>query len=123
MKQSKQSGSRSSGVAVIAVVLMAIGMTFLPSFSSAQQQRIIQGKVFDSNDGPLPGAVVYLKDVKTLGVKSFISTQDGSYRFGQLAEAADYEVWAEQGGRKSPNRAVSSFDQKKMYTINLKVGK
>lgn len=123
--QSKQSGSHSSGrsVAVVAVVLMAIGMTFLPSFSSAQQQRIIQGKVFDSSDGPLPGAVVYLKDVKNLGVKSFISTQDGSYRFGQLAEAADYEVWAELGGKKSPNRAVSSFDQKKMYTINLKVGK
>lgn len=125
MMESKQSGSRSAckGVALVAIVWMAIGMMCLPSLSSAQQQRVIQGKVFGASDEPVSGAVVYLKDVKTLGVKSFISTQDGTYRFGQLADAADYEVWAEQGGKKSPSRAVSSFDQKKQYTINLKLGK
>ncbi|HVJ08875.1 MAG TPA: carboxypeptidase-like regulatory domain-containing protein [Acidisarcina sp.] len=125
MEESKRSGSRSAyrTLAYIAVVLVGLGIALLPSFSSAEQQRVIQGKVFGASEEPVSGAVVYLKDVKTLGVKSFISTSDGSYRFGQLSLAVDYEIWAEQGGKKSPTRTVSSFDQKTLYTINLKLSK
>lgn len=121
----KQLGQRSAvGVfAGLAVALLLVGAALLPCASHAQQQRVVQGKVLGPSDEGKSGAVVYLKDMKTLGVKSSISTQDGSYRFGQLADAADYEVWAELDGKKSPTRGVSSFDQKKQYTINLKLSK
>jgi len=110
-------------MAMAATVVLLVGSVLLPSASYAQQQKVVQGKVLGPNDEPRPGAVVYIKDLKTLSIKSFISTQDGSYRFGQLADSADYEVWAELDGKKSPTRGVSSFDQKKLYTINLKLAK
>src|SRR5580658_5968287 len=66
-----------------------------PSLVAQQTQRVVQGKITDKSDAPLKGATVYLKDDHTLAVKSYIASDDGSYRFGQLAQSADYEVWAE----------------------------
>jgi hypothetical protein len=121
--------NRAFRVAALRVVLAApvvvlLSSVLLPCASYAQQQqRVVQGKVLGPNEEPKAGAVVYIKDLKTLSIKSFISTQDGGYHFGQLADSADYEVWAELDGKKSPTRGVSSFDQKKIYTINLKLAK
>lgn len=84
-------------------------------------QRILQGKVTDKAEAPLRGAVVYLKDDHTLSVKSFISDDSGGYRFGQLSQATDYEVWAEAAGKKSAVKSISSFDSKNDIVINLKI--
>ena len=84
-------------------------------------QRIVEGKVTDKGDAPLQGAVVYLKDEKTLSVKSFIVTDQGTYRFGQLSGNTDNEVWAESAGKKSATKSVSSFDSKSEFIINLKI--
>ena len=94
-----------------------------PAF--AQQRgpvdRTVEGKVIDKVEAPLRGAVVYLKDGRTLAVKSFIVDNDGHYRFGQLAQSTDYELWAELEGKKSNTRAISTFDNKNSFVINLKV--
>lgn len=84
-------------------------------------QRIVQGKVTNSADAGLKGAVVYLKDGHTLSVKSFIADDQGEYRFGQLAQNTDYELWAEHDGKKSSVKTISSFDSKNQFYINLKV--
>jgi len=84
-------------------------------------QRVVQGKVMDKSDAPLQGAVVYLKDGHSLAVKSFISGDQGGYRFGQLAQNTDYEIWAESNGKKSSVKTISSFDSKNQFFINLKV--
>lgn len=93
--------------------------------AAAQQrgpvQRVVQGKVTDKVDAPLRGAIVYLKDDHTLAVKSFISDDNGGYRFGQLSQSTDYEVWAEAAGKKSGVKSISSFDSKNDIVINLKI--
>jgi len=81
----------------------------------------VQGKVVDGSNAVLSGAVVYLKDGHSLSVKSYITPADGTYRFGQLSQTTDYELWAESNGKKSGVRTISSFDSKNLFFIDLKV--
>ena len=83
-------------------------------------QRVVQGRVMDKSSATLQGAVVYLKDGHSLAVKSFISNEQG-YRFGQLSQNTDYEIWAEHNGKKSPVKTISSFDNKNQIYLDLKI--
>ena len=91
--------------------------------SVGKRQRVVQGKVVDGANGPVKGAVVYLKDDRSLTVKSYFSDAAGGYRFGQLSQNSDYEIWAESNGKKSAVKTISSFDNKNQFYINLKIDK
>jgi hypothetical protein len=116
---------------VMALALLGVaGMSWVAfdgTPAAAQQHgpvsRSVQGKVVDKNDTALKGAVVYLKDDKTLAVKSYIVDDDGTYRFGQLSQSTDNELWAELDGNKSKTRTISSFDDNQNFVINLKISK
>ncbi len=82
---------------------------------------MVKGKVVDKQDAGIKGAVVYLKDGHSLAVKSFFSGDDGSYRFAQLAQNVDYELWAESNGKKSSVKTISSFNSKPELEITLKI--
>jgi hypothetical protein len=84
-------------------------------------QRTIDGKVVDKSDAPVKGAVVYLKDDHTLSVMSKITDAQGEYRFGQLSQNTDYELWAESNGKKSKTKNISSFESRNAFHFNLKV--
>jgi protocatechuate 3,4-dioxygenase beta subunit len=107
---------------VLAAVLAAGLRT--PVFAAAdqeQQARSLQGQVMNGNDAPLPEAIVYLKNTKTMTVKTFIAGKDGNYRFNALSPNVDYEVYAEHNGKRSDTKTLSSFDSRKSATINLRV--
>jgi hypothetical protein len=107
---------------VASLTLVAAGV---PVFAQdrAPAQRVVQGKVVDKADAVVNGAVVYLKDDHSLAVKSYITDVQGTYRFGQLAQNTDYELWAESNGKKSSVKTISSFDSKDQFYINLKIDK
>jgi len=83
--------------------------------------RLLTGKVLDHAENPLPNAVVYLTNTRTRSVKTYIVSQDGSYRFPSLQPNIDYEVYAQHNGRKSDAKTVSQFDDRPQVSINLKI--
>lgn len=98
---------------------MLVPIAQLQAQDRGPAQRVVQGKVLSASDAPVPNAVVYLKDMKSLAVKSFITGSDGVYRFGQLTPGVDYAVYAELNGKKSSVKTVSAFDAKNQFIINL----
>jgi hypothetical protein len=91
----------------------------LAQSSNSTQQRIVDGRVDDKAGAAIPGAVVYLKDIKTLTVKSFICAADGKFHFGQLSQNADYELWAELNGKHSKTKRISSFASQNNFNFSL----
>ena len=85
--------------------------------------RSVQGIVTSATDAPISGAIVQLKNTKTLQIRSFITKNDGSYYFNGLSTDVDYELKAENGGVSSPTKTLSSFDSRKQATLNLKLNK
>jgi hypothetical protein len=83
--------------------------------------RLLTGKVLDGGDNPLPNAVVYLTNTHTRSVKTYIVSQDGTYRFPALEPNIDYEVYAQYNNRKSGTKTVSQFDDRSQVYISLKV--
>ena len=84
--------------------------------------RNLSGQITDNNDNPISDAIVYLKDTKTLSIKSYVSQKDGSYRFNALSMNNDYEVYAQKNEKKSPTKKLSQFDSRGEPRINLKIG-
>ena len=83
--------------------------------------RTLTGSVLDKSDQPVPDAVVYLKNTKTLAVKTYIAQNDGSYRFPELSNNVDYEVYAQRNGKKSNTKVLSQFDDREQPHINLRI--
>jgi hypothetical protein len=112
---------------LVAAIALA-GVVSVPAFaqkkdSNERQTRSVQGVVTDNAETPLEGAVVQLKDTKTLQIRSFITKQNGTFHFHSLNPDIDYELRAEHQGATSGSKTLSSFDSRKSAVMNLKVGK
>ena len=83
--------------------------------------RIVQGTVRDASDQFAPAAVVQIKNMKTLQIRSFITKEDGKFMFNNLGRDVDYEVKAEGKGFVSAAKTVSTFDDRKVAVVNLKL--
>lgn len=113
------------------VVLVTAAVVLLSACLSAQlfggkkddsaAPRNLTGQIFDHDDKVVPNAIVYIKNTRTLSVATFITDQDGSYRFNNLSPNIDYEVRAEWKGHKSQVKTLSSFDTRKQAHINLRL--
>jgi len=85
--------------------------------------RSVQGVVTGPDEKVVSGAVVQLKNTKTMQIRSFITQENGSYYFHELSPDADYELRADYHGASSSVKPLSSFDSRKEAIINLKLSK
>jgi hypothetical protein len=85
--------------------------------------RSVQGVVTTAADDTVAGAVVQLKNTKTLEIRSFITKENGAYYFHGLSPDIDYELKADHQGVSSDTKTLSSFDSRKQATLNLKLNK
>ena len=115
--------SRMMAIALLAA--MCTGLVFAQKNKDKDDPTVrgLQGFVNDPDDKPVAGAVVQLKDTRTLQVRSFITQADGSYRFSGLRADTDYEIKADYNGMSSDNKRLSNFDTRKIALVNLKLNK
>ena len=112
-----------SGVFLVAIALLAANFALAQSAKKGQSENVrsVKGTVSDANGNPVVGAVVQLKNKKSLQIRSFITKEHGDYFFTGLSPDVDYEVKAESQGAASPARNVSSFDSQKVAIRDLKL--
>ncbi len=84
-------------------------------------QRTVSGAVVDGNSDPVPGATVFLKNLKTKAIRSYTSSTNGRFYFAQVNMSEDYDLWAEKGGKKTATKTVSSWDARKEFETELKM--
>ena len=113
----------------VAAILLASGA--LPAVPTAEalgfvqrsqgEARTLIGHVLDDREQPLQKAIVYLKNTKSLAIKTYISEPDGTFRFSGLASNIDYEVYAEHDGARSDVKTLSGFDSRRQVNMTLKI--
>jgi hypothetical protein len=111
---------RAAALALFLLLVVAAGLVYGQDDAGL---RAVSGAVLDKSENPLADAVVYLKNDRTLTVKTYISSQDGRYRFSGLNPNVDYEIHAEHDNFTSGNHTISSFDNRKDINVTLKVDK
>jgi len=103
-----------------ALILVSLVARAAPDNKDKQQGRLLYGKVLDQQDNPVVNSIVYLTNMRTHAVKTYIVGQDGTYRFPGLS-TVDYEVYAQLNGRKSDTKSVSQFDDRSQVYVDLKI--
>jgi hypothetical protein len=106
---------------LLAVFLLCAPASFAQKKKGEGATRSVQGLVAAADDSPVNGAVVQLKNTKTLQIRSFITKDDGTYHFYDLSPDIDYELKADYQGSSSSTRTLSSFDSRKQAVLNLKL--
>jgi hypothetical protein len=107
-------------IAAVFLVLMIATAVFAQK-SKVPAERSVTGVVTDAEGNAVPGAVVQLKNMKTLQVRSFIAKEKGDYYFHNLSMDVDFQLLAQANGKESAPRTISTFDSHPQLTINFQV--
>jgi|ERR1022692_348966 hypothetical protein len=112
---------KNASLLVGALLLMvSVAAHAAPDKKDKAQSRLLYGKVLDQQDNPVVNSVVYLTNMRTHAVKTYIVGPDGTYRFSGLS-TVDYEVYAQYNGHKSDTKSVSQFDDRSQVYLDLKI--
>jgi carboxypeptidase family protein len=85
--------------------------------------RSVQGRITGADEKPVAGAVVQLKDMRSLQVRSFITQDDGTYHFSGLKGDIEYQLTAKAGDAGAGPKTLSIFDSRKEAILNFKLDK
>ena len=121
-----RNGTRALRLVVVALALSAGLQAQKKSREERREEansRAVQGLVAGADDQPVSGAVVQLKDMRTLQVRSFITQSDGMYHFSGLRSDIDYQLTARSGDSTAAPRTLSIFDSRKDAIMNFKLDK
>ena len=109
-----------AGVVCIAVAAFT---TALIAQNDDTGTRSVQGVVTDAAGKPVAGAVVQLKDTKSLQIRSYRTEADGTYHFSGLSTNVEYELEAKNDSATSGKKTLTVFNTQKVATVNLKLNK
>jgi hypothetical protein len=112
---------RLLALASVAMLILLVSAAY--ARQEKGQLRTVHGTVYNSSDQPIGSAVVYLKNVRTLAIRTYISDHNGQYRFSGLDPNVDYRIHAEHENFTSATRTISSYDSRHDILLDLKVNR
>jgi Carboxypeptidase regulatory-like domain len=121
--------SRRSTLPLGSFLLLSLAFLLAPA-SRAQtkdqkraeaQLRTLHGSVINKSEDPVPSSIVYLKNVKSQSIKTYIADSSGNYKFSGLDPNVDYELHAETQDLMSSTHTISSFDSRRDIEVILKL--
>lgn len=124
MASAKQNSAASTSRGLDALVFcLLIGSLASPVLArqGRAQLRTVHGIVITGSGAPINGAIIYLKNMKTLTVRTYISSRNGRYHFSGLNPNVDYQIHAEHRNSTSAMHTISSFDSSPDIILQLKV--
>jgi len=116
-------GSRVAAALAAVVLISGLQAQTKKEKREAASERVLEGTVSDPDGKFIDGAVVQLKDMRTLQVRSFYTQKNGAYHFSGLKLDIDYEVRASYNDLGTAWKRLSIFDSRKTPVINLKLEK
>src|SRR6266850_8227277 len=126
--QNSQKGSFFffSVLCLFVATFLLSGPAYAQLFPKARPDNVVKPKnihgiVQDLRGSPLPGARVFLRDMKTKIVRTLETDQNGEYKVFALAPAVDYELYAEFKGKPSEKKYVSSFLNREDNVLNFQL--
>ena len=117
---SRMSFKNACLIAGACLLVISVAAHAAPDKKDKAQGRLLFGKVLDPQDNPVVGAIVYVTNMRTHAVKTYIVGQEGTYRFPGLS-TVDYEVYAQYNGHKSDTKSVSQFDDRSEVYVDLRI--
>jgi pimeloyl-ACP methyl ester carboxylesterase len=94
----------------VSLTVDAHGQAFpRPRPDTGPKPKNVHGLVLDMRGQPLPGALVFIRDMKTKIIRTLETDSKGEYRVNALTPTVDYEVYASYKGKESEKKFVSSF--------------
>jgi Carboxypeptidase regulatory-like domain len=102
----------------LAVVIVCVLQVIV---ADGQGPRSVRGIVKDDKGHALAGAIVQIEDRTTLQIRSYITSDDGSFHFENLFPDLTYHLRAKYSGISSRSKILSKFDSKSIAVIDLTI--
>jgi hypothetical protein len=112
---------RALSIAPIILLAFAIVLPGAAQNKKDAQLRTVHGTVVDKDENAVASSVVYLMNVKTQAVKTYIADDTANYRFSGLDPNADYEIHAEHNELATSTHTISSFDSRRDIEVTLRL--
>jgi hypothetical protein len=90
------SATRVVLAAAVCALMLSTGAARAEKKDENANIRTVQGVVRNPQDEAVNGAVVQLKNTKTLQIRSFITRDNGTFYFHGLSTDVDYELRADE---------------------------
>jgi pimeloyl-ACP methyl ester carboxylesterase len=117
--------SRNSAILLLTFFLFAsaaYGQAFpRPPANATPKPKNVHGVVQDARGKRLPGARVFMKDMKSKIVRTLETDQNGEYAVYTVPATVDYELYAEFKGKESEKKYVSSFLNREDNVLNFQI--
>jgi hypothetical protein len=103
------------------LLFLFLSLALITASFAQEQTGSITGKIVDQNDEPLPGVTVNLSGPSLMGIRTFVSTEVGNFRFPAIPPGRDYVIAAEMSGFQTAERTGIIVSVGKTITVDIQL--